>query len=203
MARIRGAIIVVLMAGDTIGRRADKTIGVTGHALQKPMRTRQWKRGRMDEVTRAPGGSKNAVAPDAVGSKPGSIVVRIGGPMVGLRVAGVAVHWSAHVVRPDGPLVTGVAIDPFVGPDQRQGGGVVVTAHLWPVHPSRGSMAILADRTQPAAMEVLVAIDASRSHMGEHRFLVTVPAPSVFMKSLQNEPGNRMVEISHPTFFIP
>jgi hypothetical protein len=64
-------------------------------------------------------------------------------------------------------------------------------------------MAVLANRTQPAAMEILVAIDASGSHMGEHRFLVTVPATGMFMKSFQIKPGNRMVELLHPTFFIP
>ena len=54
MIGIRGAIIVILVADNAIGRRACKTVRVTCHAFQKTMRARQWKRGRVEEVPRAP-----------------------------------------------------------------------------------------------------------------------------------------------------
>ena len=78
--------------------------------------------------------------------------------MVNVRVAGVTVGGGTHVVRAHGAFMASVAIGTFMGPDKGQSGGVVVAAHPRPVHPSIRGVTILTDRTQPATMNVLMAV---------------------------------------------
>jgi hypothetical protein len=99
--------------------------------------------------------------------------------------------------------MTGVAVDTFVGPDQGQSGGIVVAAHLRPVNPAIRGVAILADGTQPTAMKVLMTVHTGRAHVGKHRFLMAIPTLGVRVETFEVEPGDRMVEVLHPTLFIP
>ena len=183
---IGGSLVVLQVAGHAC--RAGEvviTVDVTVGALPRrnSVRSRQRKAGAVVIECRIQPGVGN-VARVARRRKLSLRVVRIGGRQVVGGMAGVAIRRHRLELACGGALVTGIAIHRRMCSGKRE--AVVVLSNLRDRDlPSAYRMTLLAVRTQLSAMNVGVAVLASLSDIGKHRFDVALRATDGLMHAPQ------------------
>ena len=192
--RVRGAVVVALMAADAGGGLAAEAPLVAGRAVQRGVRAVEREEGVVVEVAVAPARRHRGVAVQAVGGHARLLVVGIRRRLVVGGVAGEAVAGRAREGLALGPAVTGLAVHTRVDAHQREAAGGMEGQGTVIGLPVVRRVAGRAVEAQLAGVDVGVAVRAGRRHAPEAQVAVAAVAVGSRVRPLEGVARGLVVE---------
>lgn len=201
--RIACPPIVVHVAARAGGLRAfELSPYVTIGALQAGMHARKGKSGELQVIELGPEPGRDRMTLLTSRRESGSDMARRISALIIPGVAGIALERESLELSRSRAFVAGIALQSCVRPDQRE--AVLVVLHRTNRDiPSFHRMAALAACSHLAAVDVGVAVGASRARVSEHRLGMASRAGDVFMSADQRIARAIVVELRHGAYRFP